>query len=75
MTDPPRLTEEKIRSWIGEPSFGRGERYYLQGRILNPHRQAETLKALCSGSHPEPYRVEIRLGLKGIVDSAPARQG
>ena len=67
MTDPPRLTEEKIQRWIGEPSFGRGQRYYLQGRILNPRRQAETLRALCSGSQPEPYRAEIRLGLKGIV--------
>jgi hypothetical protein len=36
MTDPPRLTEEKIHRWIGGPSFERGQRYYLQGRILNP---------------------------------------
>jgi len=67
MTNPHRLTEENMQRWIGEPSFGRGLRYYLQGRILNPRRQAETLKALCSGSQPEPYRVEIRLSPQGIV--------
>jgi len=67
MTVPPRLTESAIQQWLGVDSFGRGERYYLQGRILNPYRQAETLKALCSGSQPEPYRVEVLLGPHGIV--------
>ena len=67
MNDLPRLTESRIQQWIGDASFRRGVRYYRQGKILNPRRQVETLKALCSGSQPEPYRVEIRLGLKGIV--------
>ena len=67
MNDLPWLTESKIQQRIGDASFRRGVRYYRQGRILNPRRQAETLKALCSGSQPEPYRVEVRLGLKGIV--------
>jgi uncharacterized Zn finger protein len=67
MNDLPRLTKSKIQQWIGDASFHRGERYYRQGRIFNPRRQAETLKSLCTGSQPEPYRVEIRLGLKGII--------
>jgi uncharacterized Zn finger protein len=67
MNDLPRLAESKIQQWIGDASFRRGVRYYRQGRILNPRRQAETLKALCSGSQPEPYRVKIRLDLKGIL--------
>jgi uncharacterized Zn finger protein len=67
MNDLPRPTESQIQQWIGATSFHRGERYYRQGRIFNPRRQAETLKALCSGSQPEPYRVEICLGLEGIM--------
>jgi uncharacterized Zn finger protein len=67
MADLPRLNEPQIQQWIGDVSFRRGERYYRQGRILNPRRQAETLKALCSGSQPEPYRVEMLLSPQGIV--------
>jgi len=67
MTVPSRLTESAIQQWLGVDSFGRGERTYHQGRILNPQRQAETLKAICFGSQPEPYRVEIVLGPQGIV--------
>lgn len=70
MSDLPRLTASKIQRWIGEPSYGRGQRYYLLGNILNPRRQGETLKALCSGSRSQPYRVEILLGPQGIVAGA-----
>ena len=67
MNDLARLTESKIQQWIGHASFDRGKPYYRQGRIINPRRQEDTLKALCSGSQPEPYRVEIRLSSQGIV--------
>jgi len=67
MTDVPRLTEAKIRHWIGEPSFGRGQRYFQQGNILNPRLQGRTLKARCLGSSPQPYRVEMHLGSEDIV--------
>jgi uncharacterized Zn finger protein len=67
MTDLSRLSESTIQDWIGEPSFARGERYFQQGNILNPRRQGQTLKALCLGSQPQPYRVEILLDAQSIV--------
>lgn len=65
----PRLTEEDIREWVGPTSFQRGLQYYRQGNIAHPRRRGSTLRALCWGSRPEPYSVEVTLGPGGI-DSA-----
>ncbi|MBD2305028.1 hypothetical protein H6G17_05800 [Chroococcidiopsis sp. FACHB-1243] len=43
----PRLTEAEIRKLATEQSFQRGDRYYRQGRILNPMRQDLVLWADC----------------------------
>ena len=67
MNDLTRPTGSRIEQCIGAASFHRRVRHYRQRRIFNPRRQVETLKALCSGSQPEPCRAEIRLGLEGIV--------
>jgi len=67
MPKPPDLTESEIRAWSGEPSFSRGEQYFRQGAILDPRRAGLTLKAHCAGSRPEPYRVQVTLGSKGVV--------
>jgi uncharacterized Zn finger protein len=67
MTDLPQLTESDIRHWTDERSFGRGQRYFHSGYVLNPRRQAATLKARCQGSRPQPYHVEITLGPDGIA--------
>lgn len=67
MTDLPQLTENDIRRWTDERSFGRGRGYFQSGRILNPRRQGNTLKARCTGSRPQPYHVEITLGPEGIL--------
>ena len=61
------LTESDINRWTGEASFGRGRRYFQHGYILNPRRQGDTLKARCLGSRPQPYHVEVTLGLEGVV--------
>jgi len=69
MTDLPQLTKSKIQQWVSDDSFCRGERYYREGRIVDACRQAGTLMSRCVGSQPEPYRVEIFLGVEGIVSA------
>lgn len=78
MSDLPRLNETTIRSWTDAGSFQRGTGYYHQGRIYNPRRQGQQIKAQCQGSMPEPYRVEITLGPEGIASghcSCPVGSG
>jgi uncharacterized Zn finger protein len=67
MTNLPQLSEADIHGWTDPRSFGRGQRYYHSGHIINPRRQGDTLKARCIGSRPQPYRVEITLGRDGIA--------
>ena len=67
MTDLPHLTVVDICNWTDPQSYGRGERYYYDGHILNPRRLGSTLKASCIGSRPQPYRVEITLMPDGIA--------
>ena len=67
MTDLPQLTESDVRRWSGEASFGRGERYFRTGHILDPRLQGDTLKARCLGSRPGAYHVEVTLGQQGII--------
>ena len=45
----------------GEESFKRGQRYFHQGMVLNPHRAGLMLKAQCQGSRSQPYRVQVTL--------------
>ncbi|MGC9356736.1 MAG: SWIM zinc finger family protein, partial [Anaerolineae bacterium] len=78
MTDLPELTVQDVRNWTNPSYFQRGQSYYNQGRIYNPRRQGQLIKAQCQGSMPEPYRVEITLGAKGIVSghcSCPVGSG
>lgn len=63
----PRLTEAQIRKLATEQSFQRGDRYYQQGRILNPMRQEAALWADCQGS--DLYHPRVTLGKQGIVSA------
>ena len=67
MTELPKLTVQDVRNWTSAAYIQRGQSYYDQGRIYNPRRQGNKIKAQCKGSMPEPYRVEITLGSQGIV--------
>jgi uncharacterized Zn finger protein len=67
MTNFPELTESDIARWCEGPSFGRGVEYFNGGAIHNTRRVGMTLKAHCSGSQPQPYRVQITLGPQGIL--------
>jgi tetratricopeptide (TPR) repeat protein len=62
----PGIDELDIRNWVDSRSFNRGRRYFQQGAILNARQQDNKLKAQCYGSMPDPYRVWIQLGARGI---------
>jgi uncharacterized Zn finger protein len=67
LTKPFTPTDDDIRTWVGDQSFSRGQRYHRQKAITNPRRQGDTLKAHCFGSAPQPYRVAVTLGKSGII--------
>jgi uncharacterized Zn finger protein len=53
------VTEQKIRTFVGEQNFQKGQQLFRDGAIVNPEQQAMALKAYCYGSLPEPYRVQV----------------
>jgi uncharacterized Zn finger protein len=59
MSTIPTLTEQKIRTFVGEQNFRKGQQLAHDGALLNPEQQAMALKAYCYGSLPEPYRVQV----------------
>jgi tetratricopeptide (TPR) repeat protein len=61
------LTESAIRRWVGEASYGRGLSYYHADHIRQPRRHGNTLRARCTGSEAQPYRVQVTLDREGIV--------
>jgi len=65
----PQFSEDDIPKRVGERSFERGRRYFQGGAIRNARRQGPTLKAYCEGSRPEPYRVQVTFGSKGIEEA------
>lgn len=67
MAKVPRITESNVRAWVDARSFERGNRYFAGGRIQQPRRQDDVLKAECAGSMPRPYRVEATLNDGRIV--------
>ena len=67
MTDIPTISDDLIRARVGDQSYERGRSYFRNGAISAGRRQGSTLKALCSGSRPQPYRVEVTFATSGIV--------
>ena len=67
MEELPDLTVADVRNWTVDRYYERGEGYHREGRIRRPRREGRTLKALCRGSQPQPYRVEVTLGPEGIA--------
>jgi uncharacterized Zn finger protein len=63
----PQLSEKAIERRVGEPSFGRGLRYFEDGAIFDTRRQGQTLKARCHGSGGQAYRVQVTFNDKEIV--------
>ncbi len=67
MSTIPTLTEQNIRTFVGEQNFQKGRQPVRDGAIVNPEQQAMTLKAYCYGSLPEPYRVQVTFDGTGIT--------
>jgi uncharacterized Zn finger protein len=65
----PSVTKAQIRDWVGETSFARGETYFEGEAIEHARLQGATLKALCQGSQPQPYRVEVTFDAQGIASA------
>ncbi|MFZ2098515.1 MAG: SWIM zinc finger family protein [Anaerolineales bacterium] len=65
----PDLSMQDIQVWVGAASFRKGESYFDQGAIIEPHRQGMTLKARCLGSSAPSYRVEVTLDEEGIAEA------
>jgi uncharacterized Zn finger protein len=60
------VTEQKIRTFVGEQNFLKGQQAVRDGAIVNPEQQAMALKAYCYGSLPEPFRVQVTFDGTGI---------
>src|SRR5260370_33070405 len=67
MSTIPMLTEQKIRTFVGEQNFLKGQQGVRDGAIVNPEQQAMALKAYCYGSLPEPFHVQVAFDDTGIT--------
>ncbi|HOS80367.1 MAG TPA: SWIM zinc finger family protein, partial [Anaerolineae bacterium] len=65
----PQLTEGWIRQQANESSFAKGERYYLDGAVLEIVRRGDLITAEVRGSAAEPYHVTLQVDDQGIVDA------
>ena len=67
MNTLPSITEQDIRTFVGEQNFLKGQQAVRGGAIVHPVRQERMLKAYCYGSLPEPYRVQVTFDDTGIA--------
>src|SRR5438067_6575714 len=67
MSTIPTITEQTIRTFVGEQNFQKGQLLVRDGAIVHPEQQAMALKAYCYGSLPEPYRVQLTFDDTGIT--------
>ena len=66
-TSLPRLSEDLIKRYVPDPSFGRGRSYYRNGAIFDTVRRGNQIEGFCAGSTPEPYQVKVTLTKNGIA--------
>lgn len=59
--------ELSIQNRLGLAAYRRAQAYQRSGAIHGPTREGSTLRALCSGSQPEPYRVWATLDEQRVV--------
>ena len=67
MSTIPTLTEQHIRTFVGDHNFQKGQLLVHDGAIVHPEKQAMALKAYCYGSLPEPHRVQVTFDGTGIT--------
>jgi uncharacterized Zn finger protein len=68
-TNIPSISSSQIRDWVGVTSLARGDAYFEGKAIDHARLQGTTLKALCQGSQPQPYRVEVTFEAQGIASA------
>jgi len=56
----PKITDAKIKSWLGTTYAGRGLAYYRNGQVVGYQWSGQKLTGRVQGSEPRPYRVTIR---------------
>lgn len=73
MTNTPKLAEAAVRKRTGDRSFGLGRSYFEHGVIHAARKQGNMLKARCSGSRGEAYRVHATFDAKGVASAEKTR--
>ena len=74
----PSIDEAEIRERVGAQSFQRGRAYATQGAIFGARRQGSTLKASCTGSYGNAYRLHVTFDDEDIAEaqcSCPVGEG
>ncbi len=57
-----RITRTDIRRGIGEPTFTRGDQYFVRGKVIDVNTEdPERISGEVSGSGGRRYRVDVRL--------------
>jgi uncharacterized Zn finger protein len=67
MSSLPQITEQTIRSRVGERHFKAGKEYAHSGAITDSRRQGLSLFARCKGSRSETYHVEATFDTRGVA--------
>lgn len=74
----PNVQESQIESRVGRRGLKRGREYFASGAVYSARRQGPTLKALCTGSSPVPYRVQVTFNRHDVIEadcSCPVGRG
>lgn len=61
----PKITEAKIRNWVGSTYAQRGRAYFRGGHVVSIRWRGELLTGKVQGSEYEPYMVSIKFGRGG----------
>jgi uncharacterized Zn finger protein len=69
MKTASKITNQTIRSRVGERNYGLGEKYFEDGSVFNCRREGRSLKARCQGSRDQAYQVEVTLDDKGVASA------
>jgi uncharacterized Zn finger protein len=69
MSNLPTVRESEIERRVGRRNYSRGQEYLREGAVFDPRRYGAVIKALCSGTSSDAYRVQVTLGAHGVLDA------
>lgn len=55
----PKITDAKIKGWVGTTYAQRGRDYYHRGQVVRVKWKGDSLTGQVQGSEPRPYRVTV----------------